>query len=272
MFTKSGLQKLSQTACGTRNRKRPRPAGFPQETAGPDCEPDSASLRLRSRFDRADTKRGHTARACSFLRSRGADRVLLACGTASAIALDFCKRSFTFPIHGVLESSVLAAIRATKNHRIGVAATEATVKSGAIEALFGKYDPECTPITASCPSLVELIEAKEQADTVCYDTVRACLSPLRDAKIDTLILGCTHFAWLRPYITAFLPSVSLIESGKEAALSLCEMLSYGASSHPTATRGRVLLYTTASARELSHRAQIALQRKVKAKAISKDII
>ena len=231
---------------------------------------DSAHLPYGSLLHSDITR--HTARACSFLREKGADCVLLACGTASATALGFCRRSFPIPIYDVLEPSVLAAKRITKSHRIGVAATEATVKSGAVTRLFNIYDPMCEPICVPCPSLVQLIEASKDESAVCYEAVRASFAPLRDAKVDTVILGCTHFAWLRPYITAFLPNVELIESGKEGAIALCDTLLGCAPKQTPPSCGTLSLYTTASQKELSERAEEALQRKVKVKTISKDII
>lgn len=232
---------------------------------------DTAHLPYGARTD-GDIRR-YTAAALSFLKAQGASCVLLACGTASAVALDFCKRSFTFPIYDVLEPSVLAAIQATKSRRVGVAATEATVRSGVLERLFRKYDPTCEVTLIPCPTLVELIESGERCDTRCYDAVCNALMPLKRAKIDTLILGCTHFAWLRTAIAAFLPSVTLIESGKEAADALIS-----ARRQPKApTRGisrvgRVRFFTTASAAEFSARASARLGRKVKAKEIYRDII
>lgn len=217
-----------------------------------------------------------SARALSFLGEQGADAVLLACGTASSLAYDFCKRYFTFKIYEVIEPSVLAAVSSTKSHRIGVAATEATVKSGIFPRLFKKYDPACELTEISCPSLVSLIESGEDTDTVCYDAVRECLLPLLARKIDTLILGCTHFALLKPAISAFLPSVTLIESGKEGAFALYEERTGTLPAAEPLRRGpRIRLYTTGDAEALSRRASALLpfsKKGLKTEKINQDII
>ena len=216
-----------------------------------------------------------SARAVSFLREQGADCVLFACGTASSCAFDFCKRYFAFELYEVVEPSVLAAVRATQSRRIGIAATEGTIKSGLFPRLFKKYDPACELTQLCCPSLVSLIESGECRDTACYDAVRECLSPFAQSKVDTVILGCTHFAFLKSAISTLLPSATIIESGKEGAKNLFEARNSGIFSAAYAS-GKVLpklrLYTTGNASALSARASSLLGRKVIAEKINQDII
>ena len=210
-----------------------------------------------------------SARAVSFLHEKGASAVLFACGTASSLAFDFCKRYFTFPLYEVVTPSVLRAASLSKSRRIGVAATKATVESGVFRRLFGKYAPDCTLFEVCCPSLVSLSEEGDGCDIVRYDAVCSSLLPLKNKKIDTLILGCTHFALLRPAITALFPSVSLIESGKEGALSLAETREAPST---TVNGGRIRLFTTKDERTLSVRASELLGRGLKAEKIDPDII
>lgn len=215
-----------------------------------------------------------SARAVSFLTDMGADSVLLACGTASSLAFDFCKRYFTCELYEVIEPSVLAAVRATKSRRIGVAATEATVKSGIFPRLFQRYAPDCLVCEAGCPSLVTLSEHGECADTHSYDAVRKSLAPFLCDKVDTLILGCTHFALLSPYIHALLPSVTLIESGKEGARALFDNTQSGKAGARKHLKGAgaLRIFTTGDAERLSVRASFLLQRRVRAEKINQDII
>ena len=214
-----------------------------------------------------------SARAVSFLTEMGADTVLFACGTASSLAFDFCKRSFTCKIYEITEPSVLAAVSATKSRRIGVAATKATIQSGSFPRLFQKYAPDCLLSEASCPSLVSLTELGEGKDSALYGAVRESLFPFVRDKVDTLILGCTHFALLRPYIRALLPSVTLIESGKEGAraLALSEFGAKNACSRSFRTDA-LRVFTTGDAERLSHKASLFLQRRVRAEKLNQDII
>jgi len=213
-----------------------------------------------------------SARAVSFLHEKGASEVLFACGTASSLAFDFCKRYFTFPLYEVVTPSVLRAASLSKSRRVGVAATKATVESGAFRRLFGKYAPDCTVFEVCCPSLVSLSEAGDGCDTACYDAVYASLLPLKNEKIDTLILGCTHFALLRAAITALFPSVFLIESGKEGALSLAEARESKNADARAARERKIRLFTTKGECALSFRASELLERRLKAEKINPDII
>ncbi len=215
-----------------------------------------------------------SARAVSFLKEMGADTVLLACGTASSLAFDFCKRYFTCKLFEVAEPSVLAAVCATRSRRIGVAATEATIKSGVFPRLFQKYAPDCMLSEACCPSLVSLAELGERDDNASYDAVRESLAPFVRDKVDTLILGCTHFALLYPYIHALLPSVALIESGKEGARALIESVRGNAAQGGTHRQSAISLrlFSTGDAECLSQRASLLLQRRVRAEKLNQDII
>ena len=212
-----------------------------------------------------------SARATAFLRERGADEVLFACGTASSLAFDFCKRYFTFPLYDVVTPSVIKAASLSKSRRIGVAATRATVESGTLRHLFGKYAPDCALFEVCCPSLVSLCESGGESDVACYDAVCTSLLPLKAHKIDTLILGCTHFALLKSAIAALFPSVSLVESGKEGALALAEAKG-GASLARPSREGRIRLFSTKDEQALGARASLLLGRRLRAEKIDQDII
>ena len=208
-----------------------------------------------------------SARGVSALSARGADRVLLACGTASSVASDFCKRYFTFPIHNVLEASVLAAVRATKSHRIGIAATAATIESGVLQRLIWRYDPSAILFPIGAPSLVQTVESQSERHAA-YAAVKQALLPLQEAKVDTLLLGCTHFGWLFNEIGALLPSLTLIDSGRTAAEELYEELYGRIPPAPTRRASTVRFFTTGDAQAFSRRASVLLGRSVRAERIS----
>lgn len=154
-----------------------------------------------------------------FLCAQGVDVVLAACGTVSSTALRAIRGGFDLPVIGVVEGAAQAAVKATKNGKIGVIATGATVSSGAFAHAIAAIAPRITVTAVACPMLVPLVENGYIADD---DPVTALvladyLSAIRDAGCDTLILGCTHFPILTGAIARALPGVTLINSGAEAA-------------------------------------------------------
>ena len=203
----------------------------------------------------------YTARALCFFLSEGVDRVLLACGTASALALDFCRHSFPFPVFGVLTPAVLAAARATVSRRIGVVATRASISCGAYERLLHRYAPSANIFSCPAPDLVSLAEAGDGDLEKIYKVIGASLCPLREAGIDTLVLGCTHFSLLKEGFSAFFPGVKLIDAATIAAEDLVSTY------FPRHERGRLRLYATQDEQHLALRANAVLGERVRAKRI-----
>ena len=158
-----------------------------------------------------------------FLLSRGADEIIVACGTASANALDELKASFSQPITGVIDVSAEAAVAATKNGRIGVIGTAATVKSGVYPRKLKALSPSVEVFGQACPLLVPLAEYgfAEKGNEIARLTCAHYLGGLKEKGIDTLILGCTHFPLFSGMIGEYLgPGVRLINSGAELARRL----------------------------------------------------
>lgn len=146
-----------------------------------------------------------------FLARKGASHVLLACGTASAIALPKCKEMFAFPVCGIIEAGCNAAFSASETGRIAVIATPATVASHAYALGIRALRPDAHVTELACPALVA---AAEMCDTSC---VRRVLAPLSACDADTLILGCTHFPILRKAIEEMFPAMRLIDPAALAA-------------------------------------------------------
>lgn len=154
-----------------------------------------------------------------FLCTHGVDIVLAACGTVSSTALGAIRDNFDLPIIGVVEGAAQAAVQATKNGKIGVIATGATISSGAFQRAIAAAAPAVEVTALACPMLVPLVENGYIADD---DPVTALvladyLAPIQAAGCDTLILGCTHYPILTGAIARVLPGVTLINSGAEAA-------------------------------------------------------
>lgn len=160
----------------------------------------------------------------AFLISKGVNAILVACGTVSTTALDSLKEAFPIPITGVVEPAAETAARLTKNGRVGIIGTSATVRSGAFERAVKRFKPDAVTFSQDCPLFVPLVESGFIGQN-CEITRLACehyLRGLRDERIDTLILGCTHYPIISEIISDVLPEVTLISSGAAAAEKLAE--------------------------------------------------
>lgn len=158
-----------------------------------------------------------------FLRSFDLKAILVACGTVSTTALPALQAENELPIIGVVEPTCRRAVAQTRNKKIGIIATLASIRSGAYEAALKQLDPEVEVISKACPLFVPLVENGRinRGDVVIETVAREYLEPMLEAGIDTLILGCTHY----PLLTAILadicgPGVTLVSAGEEAAFEL----------------------------------------------------
>lgn len=154
-----------------------------------------------------------------FLSECGVKAILAACGTVSAIALETIKKDCPVPIFGIIDSAARAASVATKNGKIGVMGTGATVKSGVFERKLSEIS-DYTVYKMACPLLVPIVENNLIDTEITYHAIRHYMDPLVSGGIDTVILGCTHFPLLADRIKEIYPSLTLINSGGEAAKSL----------------------------------------------------
>ena len=156
----------------------------------------------------------------AFLRQFDLKAIIVACNTVSAVALDLLDGENDIPIIGTVAPACRKALAATKNGRIGVIGTAATIRSGAYAKYLRKKDGTLDLFTQACPLFVPLVEnGRVNRGDVVIETVAAeYLAPLREAGVDTLILGCTHYPLLEQVIGDYMgPDVALIDSGAEAA-------------------------------------------------------
>ncbi len=162
----------------------------------------------------------------AFLISKKVDAIVVACGTVSTIALSQLKEKFDLPIVGVVEPSAKAAVETTKNGRIAVIGTAATIKSGAYEAAIRSISPKAEVITKACPLFVPLVESGfvERDCQITRLAVEHYLTEIADSGADTLILGCTHYPIIADIISDVFPGISLINSGAEAAKEAIRLL------------------------------------------------
>jgi len=144
--------------------------------------------------------------------------IIVACNTASSLSLDSLRRSFRVPILGVIKPGVEEALKATKTGRIGVIGTEATISSDTYKRRIKFANKRCLVVQKACPLFVSLVENKWLADDITLKIVKKYLEPVLEKKIDTLILGCTHYPLLKDAIhkTAG-KNVKLVDSSQAVA-------------------------------------------------------
>jgi glutamate racemase len=156
-----------------------------------------------------------------YLEEQGVKLIVVACNTATSAALPALQSSLEVPLVGVIAPEAAAAVRATRNRRVGLLATQATVTAGRYEALVGALDAGVCFTAVACPDLVPLIEAGDQT----VDAVREYAEPLKRAGCDTVILGCTHYPLIRPvFQRVFGREVTLVFSAEETAREVDETL------------------------------------------------
>ena len=156
-----------------------------------------------------------------YLERQGVKLIVVACNAATSAALPELQASLKVPVVGVIAPEAAAAVRATRNRRIGLLGTQATVAAGRYEALVRTLDAGVRFSAVACPSLVPLIEAGEQTG----DAVRGYAAPIKQAGCDTVILGCTHYPLIRPVLQReFGRDVTLIFSADETAREVDETL------------------------------------------------
>lgn len=170
------------------------------------------------------TIRQYAAEDLAFLDRFEVKAVLVACGTVSSVALDAMEKRPGCPVYGVVDPAVQAALAATKSGRIGVLGTPASIRAGAYERKLRAGGAEVFPM--ACTLFVPLVEAGHigRQDPILKLAAEEYLEPLRRERVDTLILGCTHYPLIAETIADLCPGVCLIDSGREAARALAATL------------------------------------------------
>ena len=160
-----------------------------------------------------------------FLVEKGVKIVVVACNTSTAIALEALRDNLSVPVVGVIEPGVRKAIKTTRNNKVGIIGTEATIQSGAYTKALKAARPEVEVYSRACPVLVPLVEEGWTENAVVEMTVRIYLESLKQSGIDTLILGCTHYPLLKKAIRKFMSaSVRLVDSAEETAEEVGSLL------------------------------------------------
>jgi glutamate racemase len=180
----------------------------------------------------------------SYLQEAGVKLIVAACNSATAAALPELQERLAVPIIGVLAPEAHTAVQATRNRRIGVLATEATVASRRYEDAVHALDAGARVVAIAGPPLVPLIEAAAPMEEI-DAAVRAYARPLKDAGVDTVILGCTHYPLIRPvFERVFGRTTTLVFSADETAREVAETLERKGIANDPAREGSVRFATT----------------------------
>jgi len=180
-----------------------------------------------------------------YLEGQGVKLVVAACNSATAAALPDLQRTLSVPVVGVIQPEAHAAVRATRNRRVGLLATEATVASGRYEALIWTLDAGVSVFPVACPRLVPLIESDDPFGEETVLAVREVAAPLKEAGVDTVVLGCTHYPLIRPiFQRVFGRDVTLVFSADETAHEVGATLARKGIENEAAREGTYRFLTT----------------------------
>lgn len=160
-----------------------------------------------------------------FLKTKQVKAIVIACNTASALALDIVREEFDVPILGVVAPGARAAVKATRNRKIGVVGTDATVRSGVYTKVIQGIDPQIRVIEKACPLFVPLVEEGFKEHEVTREIIEYYLESLRATDIDAMILGCTHYPLLRSRIREYMgKEIQIVNPAYETAIDLKTLL------------------------------------------------
>jgi glutamate racemase len=192
-----------------------------------------------------ETVTRYACEIASFLMKRDIKLLVVACNTASAVALPTLKRLLTIPVVGVIEPGARRAATVTRSGRIGVIGTAGTIRSSAYTREIKRLKPEAEVLTRACPLFVPLAEEGWTDNQVARLTAETYLHELKESEVDTLVLGCTHYPLLKPLIAEVMgPDVMLVDSAEETARTVAAILAEKKLLRPPAEKGNHNYFVT----------------------------
>ncbi|HTP29113.1 MAG TPA: glutamate racemase [Anaeromyxobacteraceae bacterium] len=188
---------------------------------------DTARVPYGSKSPEVVTR--YSLRNAGFLAARAVDLIVVACNTASAVALPALRETYAVPVLGVVEPGARVAGRDSRSGRIGVIGTESTIASAAYQRAIRAARPGAHVVARACPLFVPLAEEGwvSPEDEVVRAVARRYLEPFAAADIDTLVLGCTHYPLLKDAIAAALPKIALVDSAAAIAAEVSMQVEAG---------------------------------------------
>jgi glutamate racemase len=204
-----------------------------------------------------DQVRGFAREIGAFLEAQDVKLIVVACNTATSAALPDLQSELGVPVVGVITPEARAAVQATRNRRVGLLATQGTVDGGRYRDLVHALDAGVDLHAVACPRLVPLIEGDDPYGEETDAAVREYAAPLKDAGVDTVILGCTHYPLIRPvFQRVFGRDVTLVFSAEETAREVSDTLARKRIENDAARAGTYRFLTTGdpdSFREMGRR-------------------
>jgi len=166
----------------------------------------------------AETITHYSQEIIDLLLRRSCKMIVIACNTASAVAVPTLKNFYKIPLQGVIEPGAAAAAKATRSGKIGVIGTKATITRNAYSETLHALDPKLKVISQACPLLVPAIEEGWIEDEITDSILHRYLDPMLSQNIDTLVLGCTHYPLLKKRIAAIVGAhIALVDSAENCA-------------------------------------------------------
>ncbi|WP_395318747.1 glutamate racemase [Fructilactobacillus frigidiflavus] len=203
-----------------------------------------------------------------FFEKQNAKCMVVACNTATASALNDLQTKLSIPVVGVIKPGSSAAVKATKNGKIGIIGTNVTINSHAYRDEIQKLNPKIEVVGLACPTFIPLVEKGDYNSQAAKDTIAAGLAPIIDSGIDTLVLGCTHFPIIAELIQQVVgDQVQLIDPGYETVNVAKQILQQTASLNE-ANQANVKYFTTKGVAHFNEVASQWLNRKVGSELIT----
>jgi len=188
--------------------------------------------------------------AVDFLVSKGVKLIVIGCNSAAAAALPQLQAAYSTPVVGVVMPGARAAVQETRNRRVGLLATQATVRSNAYQSALHTLDAGVEVFAVPCPRLAPLIQEGDVFSEETEQAARCCVAPLKEVEVDTVILGCTHYPLITPMLRRLLGSqVALINSAEETAREVREILERKAIGNEGQREGGCVFFATGDAEE-----------------------
>lgn len=185
-----------------------------------------------------------------FLLKQDVKMIVIACNTATAVALEEIKEALDIPVVGVIVPGSRAALRETRNGRIGIIGTVGTINSEEYTKEIKRKSLDVDVLGLSCPKFVPIVESHEYQSDIAKKVVNETLSHFNTSNIDTLVMGCTHYPLLKPFIKEVMgEQVKLIDSGAETVTEVSVLLDYyDISASPNLDKKEHRFFTTGSVR------------------------
>jgi glutamate racemase len=172
-----------------------------------------------------DTVTGFSLKIVDFLEKQGVKLIVVGCNTASSYAIEALKEATDIPIVDVISPGAKAVMGLTKNNKIGIIGTTATIRSKSYEKAISELNTNISISVQACPLFVPLVEEGWIDEQVTLLIAKEYLGPLKNEKVDTLVLGCTHYPLLKKMITRVMGvNVNLVDSAEETAREVKRVL------------------------------------------------